>query len=83
MRTMSGFADPADRRTGSAIKRRVGRGRPRAGRALRASLNQALRAASCELGARLEFSETEMLTIDRAADAADAAGDARHAEHFG
>jgi hypothetical protein len=67
---MSGSADPDTRRTGGAIKRRVRRGQPSAGRQLQASLDAAL-AAYRELGAWLDFSETELLAIDPAAAAAD------------
>jgi hypothetical protein len=47
------------------------RRRPRAGRELRAALDEALAAASAEIGGRLEWSEQERLILDRAAAAAD------------
>jgi hypothetical protein len=45
--------------------------RPRAGRRLRKQLDAALAAASRDLGAALEFTETELLTIAAAQAAAD------------
>jgi hypothetical protein len=53
------------------------RRRPRAGRELRAQLDKALAAASRELGGQLEWSEVELVIIDRAVAAADRAEELR------